>query len=108
MHETRRIALLKAVETRRDEVATLTRDLVRFPTVNPPGAGYEACARFIGETLEALGFTVEYVRAAGAFADCDQNPRVNVIGRREGRQSGPCVHFNSHFDVVPTGEGWTV
>ena len=31
-----------------------------------------------------------------------------MIARREGRSSGPTVHFNSHIDVVEAGEGWTV
>lgn len=31
-----------------------------------------------------------------------------MIARREGSGPGPCVHFNSHIDVVEPGAGWTM
>jgi succinyl-diaminopimelate desuccinylase len=86
----------------------LTRALIRFPTVNPPGEAYRPCAEFIGERLRARGFTVEYVHAAGTPGDSEQYPRINVIARRAGAAPGPCVHFNSHIDVVQSGRGWTL
>ncbi len=46
-------ALLGRIEARRDELVELTRELIRFPTVNPPGEGYVECAEFIGTRLSA-------------------------------------------------------
>jgi succinyl-diaminopimelate desuccinylase len=100
-------ALLARIEAKQDEVVALTQDLVRIPTVNPPGDAYEACARFIGERLKPRGFAVEYVRAHGAPGDSDAKPRVNVVARWQGSSAGDCVHFNSHIDVVEAGSGWT-
>ncbi|MBS29394.1 MAG: succinyl-diaminopimelate desuccinylase [Alphaproteobacteria bacterium] len=100
--------LFRRIEDRREEVAALTAELVRIPTINPPGDAYEACARFLGERLAGRGFTVEYLRAEGAVGDSDRYPRTNVVARIEGDGPGPCVHFNSHIDVVAPGEGWTV
>ena len=100
--------LFKLIDERRDDLVELTRELIRFPTVNPPGEAYQPCAEFIGRRLSARGFTVEFVRAQGTPGDSDRYPRVNVIARREGSAPGPCVHFNSHIDVVQTGAGWTV
>jgi succinyl-diaminopimelate desuccinylase len=100
--------VFKAVDERRDELVDLTRQLIRFPTVNPPGEAYRPCAEFIGRRLEARGFIIDYVRAEGTPGDNEQYPRINVIARREGAGPGPCVHFNSHIDVVRTGSGWTV
>ena len=40
--------LLKDIESRRDELVELTRDLIRFPTVNPPGEAYRPCAEYLG------------------------------------------------------------
>jgi succinyl-diaminopimelate desuccinylase len=100
--------LLKAIEGRREELIELTRELIRFPTVNPPGEAYRPCAQFVGRRLQSRGFAVEYVRAEGTPGDSDSYPRINVIARREGTASGPCVHFNSHIDVVQTGDGWTL
>jgi succinyl-diaminopimelate desuccinylase len=100
--------LLKDIESRREELVELTRDLIRFPTVNPPGEAYRPCAEFIGRRLQARGFAVEFVRATGTPGDEERYPRVNVIARREGAGPGPCVHFNSHIDVVQAGGGWTL
>ncbi|CAN5621272.1 acetylornithine deacetylase/succinyl-diaminopimelate desuccinylase family protein [soil metagenome] len=100
-------SLLKRIEAKRDEVVALTQDLVRIPTINPPGDAYEACARLLGERLKKRGFAVEYIRAKGAPGDSDAYPRTNVVARYEGQSAGECVHFNSHIDVVEVGPGWT-
>ncbi len=100
--------LFKAIDERRDELVDLTRALIRFPTVNPPGEAYRPCAEFIGDRLRARGFTVDYVHAAGTPGDNERYPRINVIARRAGGVPGPCVHFNSHIDVVQSGGGWTL
>jgi succinyl-diaminopimelate desuccinylase len=100
--------LFRVIDERRDELVDLTRQLIRFPTINPPGEAYRPCAEFIGRRLAARGFAIEYVRAEGTPGDDDRYPRVNVIARREGTAAGPCVHFNSHIDVVQTGGGWTL
>jgi succinyl-diaminopimelate desuccinylase len=103
--------LLQRIESKRGEVTALTQDLVRIPTINPPGDAYEACARFLGERLAKRGFKVEYIRAKGAPGDSDRYPRTNVVARYEsasnGASQGECVHFNSHIDVVEVGSGWT-
>ncbi|MEQ1938874.1 acetylornithine deacetylase/succinyl-diaminopimelate desuccinylase family protein [Mesorhizobium sp. CN5-321] len=100
--------LLKTIDTRRDELVALTCDLIRFPTVNPPGEAYTPCAEFLGERLRARGFGVEYIRATGVPGDSDRYPRTNVVARFDGRSPGPCVHFNSHIDVVEAGDDWTL
>ncbi len=101
-------ALLRRIEDRRDEVVALTQELIRIPTVNPPGDAYEACARHLGERLARAGMQVEYIRARGAPGDSDAFPRTSVVARVEGSTPGECVHFNGHIDVVEPGPGWTV
>ena len=100
--------VFKIIDARREELVDLTCQLIRFPTVNPPGEAYRPCAEFIGQRLAKRGFTVEYVRAEGTPGDDDRYPRINVIARRGGAAAGPCVHFNGHIDVVQTGSGWTM
>src|SRR5690606_12677371 len=85
----------------------LTADLIRFPTVNPPGEAYAPCAAFLAARLRRLGFETRLIRGEGAPGDSDRYPRTNVVARREGRSPGPTVHFNSHVDEVEAGAGWT-
>ncbi len=103
--------LLAEIASRREEVTALTQELIRIPTVNPPGDAYEACARHLGERLKKKGFVVEYIRSLGAPGDSEKYPRTNVVARYGGKSNagnGECVHFNSHIDVVEAGSGWTV
>jgi len=100
--------LARTIEDRSDEVAALAADLIRFPTINPPGDAYRPCAEYIAERLRKRGFGVEFIRAEGSPGDSDRYPRVNVVARFDGRTRGSTVHFNSHIDVVEAGEGWTV
>jgi succinyl-diaminopimelate desuccinylase len=101
-------SLLDAVAARRDDLVSLTIDLVRFPTVNPPGEAYRPCAEYLGERLRRRGFVVEYLRGEGTPGDTDRYPRTNVVARIEGRSPGKTVHFNGHIDVVEPGHDWTV
>ena len=100
--------VLHRIDDRVDDLVELTRDLIRFPTINPPGEAYQPCAEYIGKRLAKRGFAIEYVRAFDVPGDCDAYPRINMVARREGSRSGPCVHFNGHIDVVEVGAGWTV
>ena len=97
--------VLAEVDRAADEIVDFASRLVRIPTVNPPGEAYEACANAIGDQLRAHGAAVELLPAIGRFEHTPRHPRINVIGRYDGR--GPAVHLNGHFDVVPAGQGWT-
>lgn len=100
--------VLLEVERASDEAVAFAADLVRIPTVNPPGEHYEECAHFIGETLARLGFDIEYFAAEGRPEHTARYPRLNVVGTRTGLGAHPTVHLNGHFDVVPAGEGWSL
>ncbi|MDW4550931.1 acetylornithine deacetylase/succinyl-diaminopimelate desuccinylase family protein [Defluviimonas sp. D31] len=95
------------IAARREALIALTQDLIRIPTLNPPGRNYRAICDYLAARLEAAGFTVELIRAEGALGDSDAHPRWNLVARTEGAQPGDCVHFNSHHDVVEVGHGWT-
>ena len=100
--------LFARIDAMEGELVALTQELVRIPTVNPPGEAYEPCARLVGERLRRWGYAVEYLRGEGERGDSAAYPRTNVIGRVEGARGGPTIHFNSHIDVVEAGEGWSV
>ncbi|MFD1194906.1 acetylornithine deacetylase/succinyl-diaminopimelate desuccinylase family protein [Seohaeicola saemankumensis] len=96
-----------AVAGRRDDLIALTQDLIRIPTLNPPGDNYLEICEYLDRRLAAQGFQTELVRAHGAPGDSDKHPRWNIVARREGAFLGECVHFNSHIDVVEVGRGWS-
>jgi len=96
------------IDARREDLIQLTGDLIRIPTLNPPGENYREICEFLSKRLSAAGFEIELVRAHGSPGDSEKYPRWNLVARREGRHAGECVHFNSHIDVVDVGLGWTV
>jgi succinyl-diaminopimelate desuccinylase len=82
----------------RASVVELTRQLIRFQSVNPPGNEREV-AEFLGRYMTELGMDVEIQVLA--------EDRANVIGRLSGRGTGHLV-LAGHLDVVPPGaQRWT-
>ncbi|MFN3822664.1 MAG: acetylornithine deacetylase/succinyl-diaminopimelate desuccinylase family protein [Pseudorhodobacter sp.] len=101
------VAIAQAIDARRDDLVRLTQDLIRIPTLNPPGRCYREICDYLAARLEAGGFTVTLMRAHGTPGDSDAHPRWNIVARRQGTRPGDCLHFNSHHDVVEVGHGWT-
>ena len=99
--------LMAEIVSRKEDLIQLTQDLIKIPTVNPPCSNYLEICEYLDNRLKSSGFQTQMIRAKGAIADSDKNPRWNIIGRYEGKNTGDCVHFNSHTDVVEVGHGWT-
>ncbi len=96
------------IDAKRDDLIALTQDLIRIPTLNPPGENYREICEYLKDRLAPRGFDVALIRAFDTPGDSETYPRWNIVAHRAGRGSGDCVHFNSHTDVVETGQGWTV
>jgi succinyl-diaminopimelate desuccinylase len=77
----------------------LTRELLAFNTINPPGME-RACARHIGKILEDAGFRVAYHEFAEG--------RTSLVAQLGGDPERPPICFTGHIDVVPLGAAkWT-
>src|SRR3981189_189656 len=76
------------------DAISLTRSLLRFDTVNPPGRERD-CARHIGALLETWGFRVAYHEFEEA--------RTSVIAHARGGDSKPPLCLTGHIDTVPLG-----
>ena len=72
----------------------LTRSLLNFNTINPPGAE-QSCAQFVGDLLKAAGFTVDYAEFAAT--------RTSVVARIGGVNGRRPLGFTGHIDTVPLG-----
>jgi succinyl-diaminopimelate desuccinylase len=76
------------------DALSLTRELLRFDTVNPPGQE-RACTRHLGARLEGAGFAVAYHEFAEG--------RTSLVARLGGRGDAAPLCFTGHVDTVPLG-----
>lgn len=72
----------------------LTRELVGFDTINPPGQEL-ACLEYLGRRLESAGFNLTY-HPFGAG-------RANLVAQIGGNDARPPLCFTGHVDTVPLG-----
>jgi succinyl-diaminopimelate desuccinylase len=83
----------------RTNALELTRELIRFNTINPPGHERD-CARHLARLLEPAGFTI----TEHEFGE----RRTSLVARLGGAADAPPLCFTGHIDVVPLGtRPWT-
>ncbi len=90
-------AVLAAIDA--EETIAFLRDLVRVPTVNPPG-DIAAAVALCEPPLRDAGFAVRTLAHAPG--------KPNLVAEW-GNPDGPTLAFNAHLDVVPVGDerAWT-
>jgi len=81
------------------DAISLTKALLRFDTVNPPGRERD-CARYAGAMLQDWGYAVDYFDF--------QEGRTSVVARAGGSDKKAPLCLTGHLDVVPLGaRAWT-
>jgi succinyl-diaminopimelate desuccinylase len=81
-------------QIKEDEVVAFLRELVRIPSVNPPG-DVRAAMKVCADKLTAEGFEVSFIT--------EDETKPNMVAELK-RGDGPTLLFNAHLDVVPTGQ----
>lgn len=81
------------IESRREEFLDLCSQLIRIPSVNPPGE-MEEITNFICSYLKGHGIACEILRPT---------PTTPNIVARLGKTGGKTLLLNGHSDVVPVG-----
>jgi acetylornithine deacetylase/succinyl-diaminopimelate desuccinylase-like protein len=82
-----------------EEATEVLQRLIRFNTVNPPGAE-RACQEYLRGYLESAGFECRFL------ARDDQRP--NLVARLPGTEEGPVLGYLGHVDtVLATPSEWT-
>jgi succinyl-diaminopimelate desuccinylase len=76
------------------DAISLTRSLLHFDTVNPPGRERD-CARYAGRMLEEWGYQVDYHEY--------EDSRTSVVARAGGSDASKPLCLTGHLDVVPLG-----
>ena len=93
------------IEKHRDDLARITQELVRIPSVNLPG-DYADMSRKMLELYRAEG--LEPIVAAAADEEIEALnltcPRPNIIARSQGSGGGPVFCLDAHMDVVGIGD----
>ncbi len=79
---------------RMNDAIALTKDLLHFDTVNPPGRERD-CAQMSGRLLQDWGYAVEYHEY--------EDSRTSVIAKAGGKAGRDPICFTGHLDVVPLG-----
>jgi succinyl-diaminopimelate desuccinylase len=82
-----------------EETLGILQQLIRLPTVNPPG-DTRMCADHIISIFQREGIE--------AWAVEPKPSKRNVVVRLKGTRPGRTLHFNGHIDVAPPGEDWPV
>ncbi len=80
------------------DVVELLRDLVRVDTTNPPGhelAAAELLARWLG------------AHGIDCRVDEFEPGRANLFAEVRATKPGRSIMFNTHLDVVPSGDDWS-
>jgi succinyl-diaminopimelate desuccinylase len=76
------------------DAIALTKDLLGFNTINPPGQERD-CAHRAAAFLEQAGFSIEFHEY--------EDKRTSVIARAGGKSGADPICFTGHLDVVALG-----
>jgi len=98
--------LLATIDARAEELWALLRDLVRAPSVNPPG-DTRAAAQVVTSWLERQGLRPEVMGSAPERPSVVVRQAFGSFGAPAGA-AGQRLLFLSHLDTVPLGDaaGW--
>lgn len=99
------------LDSHHDELLATLRDLVRIPTVNPPGADYDQITKRLVTELQDSGLRARRFSIPPALLkktlppEQHAFPRYNVLGFWP-VAAEKTIHFNAHYDVVPVSGDW--
>ncbi len=98
------------IDKQERQLCRFLQQVVRVPTVNPPGENYLECVSIFEDKLKSLGMTTRVVKVPQALVrehvpGADGCPRYNLIARWD-VGAKETIHFNGHYDVVPVNGKW--
>jgi len=100
----------RKIEAHADDLVRITQDLVRIPSVNPPG-NYKEMVEKMVELYEAEGLRPMILQAPRDEVEALGLtwPRPNVVALAKGSEGKPVFCLDAHMDVVGPGDEsqWT-
>jgi len=104
--------IVKEIKESRKDLIELCCSLVNIPTHNPPGDGYESLVKFLSTwfSQEGIPSAISYVPEGELSSllpkECS-GPRPFFQASLEGKDRGPTVYLQGHYDTVPPAGDWT-
>ena len=103
------ISLHKYLDDHAEKSIRILQELVRIPTVNPPGEHYSQMIDLLFNICKGIGLEAEVHGVPDSVVKnhigSSKWPRYNLIARWD-VGAKETVHFNAHYDVVPAGGEW--
>jgi len=97
------------IDANRERLVGLTKDLVKIPTVNPPGENYEKIVSLIEKKCIKLGLKTKRIETPRSILKKSGikpiSKRINLIARWD-IGAKKTLHLNGHYDVVPATSSW--
>lgn len=100
--------LERYIETHQKRLIELTKNLIRIPTVNPPGENYEKIVPFLLKKCKRLHLATRTIEAPEGLLEeleIKGSRRMNLLAEWN-VGSKKTVHINGHYDVVPPTGNW--
>ena len=98
------------LDSEKDEIIEFTKELIRIPTVNPPGDNYEEIVALLEDKCRRLGFdTKRHITPRAKLKSLGiegGSKRVSLVVDWD-TGSKKTLHMNGHYDVVPPTSNWT-
>ncbi len=98
------MTLLKYIDRSQRRIVRDLQQMVRCPTVNPPGEQYRTMADYLGDRCRGLDMRTKVHHVPDAdlvkVGVDPAFPRYNVVASLD-VGADRTVHFNAHYDVVP-------
>ncbi|MCJ7625676.1 MAG: M20 family metallopeptidase [Anaerolineaceae bacterium] len=100
-----RAEVSRSVEDNEEDLVRITQELIRTPSINPPG-DYDAIAKKMFGFYQAEGLAPVIACASREEVEALElsYPRPNVIARVEGKNGSPVFCLDAHMDVVEPGD----
>jgi succinyl-diaminopimelate desuccinylase len=102
----------RTIKEDRENLVKLCASLVNIPTPNPPGDGYEKFVSHLSQWFSEEGFNVELIQVPEGELpsllpkECN-GMRTFVQASLEGKEPGPTLYLQGHYDTIPPAGDWT-
>lgn len=104
--------LIEFIDGTKSEITRLVMDLIKIPTINPPGQNYYEFSKLAIECLSSAGLEVDLIetpqdRLQELAPDGMNLPRYSVCGTVKGSIRRPTLLLQGHYDTVPPSKDWS-